>query len=177
MLASRLFRSPLGPVQIASQRLDELATAIVAAIRRHSDVVLGNVIGSNMFNILGVLGIAAAVALILGAIGIYGVISYIVSQRTRELGVRLALGAEASDVRSMVLKQGLVLSGVGVVIGLGSAIGLTRLMGALLFEVEPTDAPTYAVVGFGLLGVALLASWVPARRAASTDPAGALRSE
>ncbi|MGD2121887.1 MAG: ABC transporter permease [Gemmatimonadota bacterium] len=121
--------------------------------------------------------IAASVALILGAIGIYGVISYIVSQRTRELGVRLALGAEASDVRSMVLKQGLVLSGIGVLVGLGAAIGLTRLMEALLYGVDPVDPPTFGLVAISLTLVALIASYVPARRASKVDPVVAIRFE
>jgi ABC-type antimicrobial peptide transport system permease subunit len=143
---------------------------------RTLDDLLSRSMARTSFSLI-MLGIAAAVALILGSIGIYGVISYIVSQRTRELGVRLALGAEASDVRSMVLKQGLVLSGVGVVIGLGSAIGLTRLMGALLYGVDPVDPVTFATVAVSLAAVALLASYIPARRASKVDPVVAIRFE
>ncbi|MEJ2542143.1 MAG: ABC transporter permease [Gemmatimonadota bacterium] len=143
---------------------------------RTLDDLLSRSMARTSFSLI-MLGIAAAVALILGSIGIYGVISYIVSQRTRELGVRLALGAEASDVRSMVLKQGLVLSGVGVVIGLGSAIGLTRLMGALLYGVDPVDPVTYGTVAVSLAAVALLASYLPARRASKVDPVVAIRFE
>jgi len=123
------------------------------------------------------LGIAAVVALILGSIGIYGVISYIVSQRTRELGVRMALGAEAGDVRGMVLKQGLILSGAGVIIGLGAAVGLTRLMGALLYGVDPIDPLTFGTVALSLTAVALLASYLPAHRASKVDPVVAIRFE
>jgi ABC-type antimicrobial peptide transport system permease subunit len=123
------------------------------------------------------LGIAAAVALILGSIGIYGVIGYVVSQRTRELGVRMALGAEAGDVRGMVLKQGLLLSGAGVVIGLGAAAGLTRLMGALLYGVDPIDPLTFGTVAASLTAVALLASYLPAHRASKVDPVVAIRFE
>ena len=126
---------------------------------------------------LVMLGIAAAVALLLGTIGIYGVISYVVSQRTRELGVRIALGAGGRNVVRMVLKQGLVLAGVGAVVGLGSAYGLTRLMTALLYGVSPADPLTYASVAVVLVAIALLASYVPARRAASVDPMEALRAE
>jgi len=126
---------------------------------------------------LVMLGIAAAVALILGTIGIYGVISYIVSQRTRELGVRLALGANAGDVRKMVLKHGLVLCAFGVLIGLGAAIGLTRLMGALLYGVNPVDPVTFGLVAVSLTVVALVASYVPAARAAGIDPVEAIRYE
>jgi predicted permease len=121
--------------------------------------------------------IAASVALFLGAIGLYGVISYIVSQRTRELGVRMALGAESSDVRSMVLKQGLVLSGLGVVVGLGAAVGLTRLMEALLFGVEPVDPLTFGAVALSLTSVAVAASYFPARKASKVDPVVAIRFE
>jgi predicted permease len=123
------------------------------------------------------LGIAAAVALILGTIGIYGVISYIVSQRTRELGVRLALGANAGDVRKMVLKQGMILCSFGVLFGLGAAFGLTRLMEALLYGVDPVDPMTFGAVTVSLTLVALLASYVPAARAASIDPVEAIRYE
>jgi ABC-type antimicrobial peptide transport system permease subunit len=126
---------------------------------------------------LVMLGIAAAVASLLGTIGIYGVISYVVSQRTRELGVRIALGAGGRQVIRMVLRQGLVLAGVGALVGLGSAYGLTRLMTALLYGVSPTDPLTYGLVAAVLLGIALLASYLPARRAASVDPMEALRAE
>jgi predicted permease len=126
---------------------------------------------------LVMLGIAAAVALILGAIGIYGVISYVVSQRTRELGVRLALGAEAGDIKSMVLRQGLVLSGIGVIIGLGAAIGLTRFMETLLYGVDPVDPVTFGTVAVSLTVVALLASYFPAHRASKVDPVVAIRFE
>ena len=123
------------------------------------------------------LAIAAAVALLLSSVGIYGVISYVVSQRTRELGVRMAMGAEQSDVSRMVLKQAFVLAGGGVVIGLAGAMGLTRLMSSLLFGVSPMDPVTFGAVAVGLSAVALLASYLPARRAANVDPVVALRFE
>jgi ABC-type antimicrobial peptide transport system permease subunit len=123
------------------------------------------------------LGIAAGVALILGAIGIYGVISYIVTQRTRELGIRMALGAEAGNVRTMVLKQGLLLIGAGVAVGLGAAVGLTRLMEALLFGVSPLDPATFGSVAAALIVVALLATYLPARKASRIDPVDAIRYE
>ena len=126
---------------------------------------------------LVVLGIAAAVALFLGSVGIYGVISYVVSQRTREIGVRMALGAEAGDVSRMVLKQALMLAAGGVVIGLVGAAGLTRLMSSLLFGVSSMDPVTFGSVALGLSAVALLASYLPARRAAKVDPVVALRFE
>jgi ABC-type antimicrobial peptide transport system permease subunit len=127
--------------------------------------------------ILVLLGIAAVVALLLGAVGIYGVISYAVSQRTREIGVRMALGARQGKVAGMMLRQGLVLAAVGIAAGTVVALGLTRVMSSLLFGVDPLDLPTFGVVGVTLAGVAALASWLPARRAAAVDPAVTLRQE
>jgi predicted permease len=126
---------------------------------------------------LVMLGIAAAVALLLGSIGIYGVISYAVGQRTQELGLRIAMGAESGRVVSMVLRQGMVLALLGVVMGIGTAFGMTRLMSALLHGVSPVDPLTYSLVALTLVGVAVLASYFPARRAARVDPMVALRAE
>jgi ABC-type antimicrobial peptide transport system permease subunit len=126
---------------------------------------------------LVMLGIAGAMALTLGIIGIYGVISYTVSQRQREIGIRLALGAQGGDVLQMVLKQGAKLALVGVVIGIGAAFGLTRLMTNLLFGVTAHDPMTFAAVAALLVLVALLACYIPARRAMLVDPIVALRDE
>jgi ABC-type antimicrobial peptide transport system permease subunit len=123
------------------------------------------------------LGVAAGVALILGLVGVYGVISYAVSLRAREIGLRMALGARDDDVKVMVLRQGLILSGLGVAIGLVLAFASTRLMSGLLFGVKPTDPITYGVVAAGLIAVTLTASYLPARRAASVDPITVLRAE
>ena len=143
---------------------------------RTLDELLDRSMARTSFSLL-MLAIAAGVALILGAIGIYGVISYVVSQRTRELGVRLALGAESGDVRLMVLKQGLILAGTGVVIGLLAAVGMTRLMEALLYGVDPIDPLTFGLVALALTLVALLASYIPAHRASNVDPVVAIRFE
>jgi len=126
---------------------------------------------------LVMLGIAGAMALVLGIIGIYGVIAYAVSQRRREIGIRLALGAEPSELKQMFVRHGLILATVGVAIGLGGALGLTRLMKALLFGISPLDPLTYIAVPVLLVAATLLASYLPARRAASVDPTEALRAE
>jgi len=126
---------------------------------------------------LVMLGIAGAMALVLGIIGIYGVISYAVSQRMREIGIRLALGAQRGDVLQMVLKQGAKMALVGVAIGIGAAFALTRLMTNLLFEVTAHDPVTFAAVAVVLFIVALWASYIPARRAMRVDPMVALRYE
>jgi len=126
---------------------------------------------------LFLLGVAAVVATVIGALGIYGVISYLVSLRTREIGVRIALGAQSADVRRLVAGQALVDALVGVGLGLAGAVVVTRALSALLFGVRPTDPATLAAASVLLLGTALLASWLPARRAAMLDPAKALREE
>jgi putative ABC transport system permease protein len=126
---------------------------------------------------LVMLSIAAAVALLLGVVGIYGVISYIATQRTREIGIRMALGAAKSDVSSLFLRHGLVLSAIGIVLGIGGAAGLTQLMSSLLFGVQPLDWVTYVSVAVGLGATALVASYLPAARAARVDPSVALRYE
>jgi len=126
---------------------------------------------------LVMLVIAAAMALVLGIVGIYGVIAYAVAQRTREIGIRVALGAQPGELRRMFLRYGLVLVSVGVAIGLGVAAGLTRFMTALLFEVSPLDPITYVAVSMVLIGTALLASYLPARRASLVDPTVSLRAQ
>jgi predicted permease len=140
------------------------------------DDILANSMARTSFTLV-MLGVAAGVALLLGVVGVYGVLSYLVAQRTREMGVRLALGARPADVRGMIVRQGGMLGAAGVAIGLAVAVGLTRLMSALLFEVSPVDPPTYGAVAAVLIGVVLLASYVPARRAAGVDPTEALRWE
>ena len=126
---------------------------------------------------LVMLSIAASVALVLGIVGIYGVISYIATQRTREIGIRIALGAERRDVSRLFLRHGVLLALVGVVVGIVAAASVTRVMTTLLFGVTSIDALTYACVAVGLGGTAVLASYLPALRAARVNPAEALRWE
>ena len=126
---------------------------------------------------LVMLSIAAGVALLLGVVGIYGVISYIAAQRTREIGIRMALGAAQRDVSRLFLRHGLVLSGIGIALGAAGAAGLTRLMASMLFGVSPLDWMTYVSVAVGLGATALLASYLPAARAARLDPSVALRAD
>ena len=123
------------------------------------------------------LGGFASVALLLAAIGLYGVLAYTVTQRTREIGIRAALGAQRSDVIGLVLRQGMKLAGLGILIGLAGAFVLTNFIRSLLFGVAPTDPLTFAVIPVLLATVALLACWLPARRAANVDPMEALRYE
>jgi ABC-type antimicrobial peptide transport system permease subunit len=121
--------------------------------------------------------IAAGLALVLGAVGIYGTLSYVVSQRTREIGIRMALGAQAVDVRRMVVAQGGRLALVGVGIGLVAALFLARSLQSLLFEVQARDPLVFATVAVVMMGVALTACYLPARKASAVDPVEAIRVE
>lgn len=138
--------------------------------------LLSEAIASRRFNMM-LIGLFAGVALLLASVGIYGVMSYSVSQRTHEIGIRLALGAQTRDVLKMVVGQGMALALIGVGVGLLAAIAMTRIMSSLLFNVSPTDAMTFVIVSLVLAGAALLACLIPARRATRVDPMVALRSE
>ncbi|MGH7719334.1 MAG: FtsX-like permease family protein, partial [Gemmatimonadaceae bacterium] len=172
-------RSAGSPALIAAG-LENAARALDPAVpvyrtRAMTDVV-AQAAARTAFTLL-LLGIASATALALGAVGIYGVISYVVSLRTREIAVRLALGARPADVLGMVSRQAVAVAATGIVVGVAGALAMTRVLGALLFGVSPTDPATLAAAAALLLIVAVAASWVPARRAAGVNPAQALRAE
>jgi putative ABC transport system permease protein len=143
---------------------------------RTMEQMLSQSVAARRFSMI-LLAVFAALALALAAVGIYGVIFYSVAQRTREVGIRMALGAQTMDVLKLVVRDGLRLVMIGVAFGLAGALMLTRLMTTLLFAVTPTDWFTYATVALGLVGVALLACYIPARRATKVDPLVALRYE
>ncbi|MEK6299416.1 MAG: ABC transporter permease [Acidobacteriota bacterium] len=155
------------------QRLDP--TVPVRNLRPMEQLV-SHSIAPQRFNLL-LVGLFAALGLLLAAVGIYGVMAYSVSQRTNEIGLRMALGAQSTDVLKLMIKQGMTLALIGVVVGLAASLALTRSMESLLFGVPATDAPTLAVVSLMLTAVALLACWIPARRATKVDPIVALRYE
>jgi ABC-type antimicrobial peptide transport system permease subunit len=123
------------------------------------------------------LAIAAGLALLLGAVGLYGVLSYIVAQRTREIGIRMALGAQASELRRMVVAQGGKVALIGVAIGIAGAVLATRVLNTLLFGVRAMDVVTFTAMSALMLAVALIASYIPARRASAVDPMQSLRTE
>jgi putative ABC transport system permease protein len=162
-----------GPLRAAVRDLDPKVP--VSSLRLMTDVVADSMATPRLAS--GLLGLFAVVALVLSAVGIYGVLAYVVSQRTQEIGIRMAIGAEPAAVRRLVLGQGLRMSLAGVGLGTFAALGLTRLLGGLLHDVRPHDPLTFALVPLLLLGVALVASYVPARRATRVDPIAALRSE
>jgi ABC-type antimicrobial peptide transport system permease subunit len=147
----------------------------LAAVRSMEEIA-GASMARTSFTLV-MLAIAGGMALLLGVVGIYGVIAYAVSQRRREIGIRLALGAQPGSLRGMFVRHALVLAMIGATIGLGAAVGLTRLMASLLYDVSPLDPVTYVAVAVVLMGAAVVASYLPARRAARVDPVEALRAE
>jgi len=140
-----------------------------------TQVISSSMAGSEFNTIL--LGAFASLALLLAAIGVYGVLSYAVAQQRHEIGIRMALGAEKRDVLSMVVGQGLKVAAMGVGIGTVGALGLTRLLSSLLYDVKATDPLTFIGASLLLIAVAVLASYIPARRATKVDPMVALRYE
>jgi putative ABC transport system permease protein len=161
------------PIRGEVRQLDP--TLPVANVRTMNEVVNTALATPRLTGFL--LGAFAVIALTLAAVGIYGVLAYLMSQRTPEIGIRLAIGADRSQVLAMILRQGLALAGVGVIIGLAAALALTRLMAGLLYQVRASDPLTFTVVPVVLLVVALVASYLPARRATRVSPVIALRTQ
>jgi predicted permease len=151
------------------------ATLPLAQIRTLGDLYDRSMARTSFMLVL--LAIAAAMALLLGVIGIYGVLSYAVSQRRREIGIRLALGAQTRAIRALFLRQGLAVAGIGLAFGLAGAAACTRLMESLLFGVSPLDPITFAAMPLVLVAAAMLASYLPTRRAVAVDPAETMRAE
>ena len=172
-------RSAVNPSQLATPIRDVIAEIDrdqpVTNIKTMSDVVAGTV-APRKFNMV-LFGLFAVIAMLLAALGIYGVMAYSVSQRTQEIGIRMALGAQKSDVVGLIIRNGVMLTLIGVAVGLALALALTRLMTTLLFGITPNDATTFAAVSAFLILMALVACYIPARRATNVDPLVALRYE
>ena len=176
ILAVRTSAEPLGLIEAVRNEVRALDKDLSLAEVKTLETVAGTAVAGRRFT-LWLVGLFALTALLLAAIGIYSVLSYLVAQRTHEIGVRMALGAQLGDVLKLVVRQGMTLVLLGVVSGMAAAFGLTRLMKGLLFEVKATDPLTFASVAALLAVVALLACWIPARRATKVDPMVALRHE
>ena len=160
-------------IQALVHELDpELPVTEVRSLRSIVDAASGK----TRFAMMGLV-MAAAAGLLLGSIGLYGMLAYATSQRTREIGVRIALGARPSAMRVSVLRQGLELCAIGLAVGLASAVALRVVIRPMLYQVSATDPMTFVVVGAVLLIVGTLAAWIPANRAARLDPVRALRAE
>jgi len=175
-VAARTQGDPAGMAQAIKKEVWKVDGQLpITRVETMSDMAAES-FAARRFN-MSLLTLFAGLALVLAAIGIYGVMSYAVTQRTQEIGIRMALGASTRDVLKLIIRNGLSLVIVGVAIGLVGAFALTRLMATLLFGVTPTDALTIGVVSGVLVGVALLACFIPARRATKVDPLVALRYE
>jgi predicted lysophospholipase L1 biosynthesis ABC-type transport system permease subunit len=172
----RVAGDPLAAVATAREALRAADPRLPMINPRTVDSVVKDSMAATSFTVL-MLGIAAGIALLLGTVGIYGVISYIVSRRTQEIGVRMALGAPGEVVLRSVLRQGMVLTGFGLLIGLLGSWGLSSALSSLLYGVAATDPVTFLATAVLLGSVALLATWIPARRASRVDPVEALRAE
>jgi putative ABC transport system permease protein len=178
-VASFVLRAAGDPSALSAavrSEIRQLDPAVPVRGMRSMEQLVGTSVAPQRFN-MSLLGLFAALGLVLAAVGIYGLIAYGVSQRTHEIGLRMALGAQASDVMKMVVGRGMALVMIGIVVGLGASYALTRLMKTLLFGVSATDPLTFTLIALSLGLIALMACWIPARRAAKVDPMIALRCE
>jgi predicted permease len=165
--------SIVGPLRAELREVD--AQLVLYRVRTFADVVAAGVAPQRFATAL--MSCFAGVALLLAALGIYGVLSYTVTQRTREIGIRMALGADRGRVRGMVMRQGLMLTGIGIVLGIAAALAISGWLSSLLFEVQPGDPLVLTVTAILLVVVAATAGYLPTRRATSVDPIQALRRE
>ena len=175
-IAARTQSNPESMAQAVKQQIWKVDSQLPITEVKTMNEVSAASFAARRFNML-LLAIFAGLALVLAAVGIYGVMSYAVTQRTQEIGIRMALGARATDVLKLIIKNGMALTLLGVVIGVAGALALTRLLTTLLFGVTPTDKPTFIAVSGVLILVALVACYLPARRATKVDPLVALRYE
>jgi ABC-type antimicrobial peptide transport system permease subunit len=172
-------KTSVSPLSLATEVKEQVLNAdsqLAIAHERSLEQVFAEATGRQTFN-MTLLSVFAGVALILAALGIYGTLAYSVEQRSQEIGIRMALGAEGADLRKMVIRQGMKLAGLGILIGLAGALALSRLITTLLFGVYPNDPVSFAAIAALLAMVAFLATWLPARRATQVDPLSALRHE
>jgi len=178
-LMAVVIRSPQDPQRLAGavrSRVESLDKSLPIYEVITMDQLMAEQVASRKFN-MALLGLFAFLAVALAGVGIYGVMTYTVTQRTHEIGIRMALGAEQLDVLRLVLRQGIILAALGICVGFAGALALTRFLSSLLYEVTPRDPVTFVIVSALLGGVALLATYLPARRAAKVDPLVALRYE
>ena len=175
-LAIRTRGATSGLVEEVKNQVWSLDSQIPVSDVRTMDELMAASLAQQRFNML-LLGLFAALALILAAVGIYGAMAHSASQRTHEIGIRTALGAQRGDVLRLVMREGAIIAFFGIIIGFAGALALTQLMASLLFEVKPTDPATFVAVAILLAFVTLAACYVPARRATRVDPMVALRYE
>ena len=168
--------SPLSLASAVKQQVLNVDSQLAVAHERSLEQVFAEATARQTFNAT-LLSIFAGVALILSALGIYGTLSYSVEQRSQEIGIRMALGADGADLRRMVIRQGMALAGLGILIGLAGALALSHLITTLLFGIHPNDPVSFATIALLLAAVAFLATWLPARRATQVDPLAALRHD
>ncbi|MBO0863376.1 MAG: FtsX-like permease family protein, partial [Chloracidobacterium sp.] len=176
LLTIRADKDPMGLVDAVRREVRAIDRELPISDIRTLDAVTSAAMSRQRLSLI-LIGFFALSSLALAACGIYGVMSYLVSQRTHELGIRLALGAQVGDVMKLIIRQGMAVALIGISLGLAAALAVTQLMKSLLFGVSSTDPVTYALIALLLVGVALIASYIPARRATKIDPLQSIRHE